>query len=44
MKMEKELYASPALRLIPLRLETGLCASGNDWNTGVLPGFDFDDE
>ena len=44
MKKVKEQYAAPALRLIPLQLETGLCASGDDWGTGNLPGFEFDDE
>lgn len=39
MKKEKELYAAPALRLIPLELETGLCASTVD--TGNM-GIDFD--
>lgn len=42
MKKEKELYTAPALRLLPLQLETGLCASG-DWGTGDLPGFEFED-
>ena len=42
MKKEKELYTAPALRLLPLLLETGLCASG-DWGTGDLPGFEFED-
>ena len=42
MKTEKELYTAPALRLLPLQLETGLCASG-DWGTGDLPGFEFED-
>ena len=44
MKKEKEQYAAPALRLIPLELETGLCASGNDWGTGNLPGFGWEDD
>lgn len=43
MKKEKQQYASPALRLLPLQLETGLCASGDDWGTGTLPGFEFED-
>lgn len=43
MKKEKELYTAPALRLLPLQLETGLCASG-DWETGDLPGFEFEED
>ena len=44
MKKEKEQYAAPALRLIPLQLEKEFCASGNDWGTGNLPGFGFEEE
>ena len=43
MKKEKELYTAPALRLLTLQQESGLCASGNGWNTGTLPGFEFED-
>lgn len=43
MKKEKELYTAPALRLLPLQLETELCTSGDGWGTGDLPGFEFED-
>ena len=39
MKKEKELYSAPALRQIPLQLETKFCASTVD--TGNM-GIDFD--
>ncbi len=44
MKKEKELYSAPASRVLDLNLEGAFCASGNDWDTGTLPGFDFDED
>ena len=44
MKKEKELYLAPATRVLDLNLEGAFCASGNDWDTGTLPGFEFDED
>ena len=44
MKKVKEEYSAPASRVLGLRLEEVFCASGNDWGTQNLPGFEFDED
>lgn len=44
MKKEQTLYSAPSSRVLELNLEGVFCASGNDWGTGTLPGFDFDED
>jgi hypothetical protein len=44
MKKVKEGYSAPVSRVLGLTLEEVICASGNDWRTQDLPGFDFDED
>lgn len=41
---EKKLYETPEVSVIKLKAEGMICASGNNWDTDELPGFEFEDE
>ena len=40
----KRMYTTPEVKVVNLKTEGMICASGNDWDTGTLPGFEFEDE
>lgn len=41
---EKKLYETPEVSVIKLKAEGMICASGNNWDTDELPGFEFEYE
>jgi len=41
---EKRMYTTPEVDVVNLKTEGMICASGNNWDTDDLPGFEFEDE
>lgn len=41
---EKRMYTTPEVNVVNLKTEGMICASGNNWDTDDLPGFEFEDE
>ena len=38
---EKRMYATPEVDVVNLKTKGMICASGDNWETGDLPGFEF---
>ncbi len=38
---EKRMYATPEASVVNMKTEGMICASGDNWETGDLPGFEF---
>ena len=41
---EKRMYTAPEVDIVNLKTEGMICASGKNWDTDDLPGFEFEDE